>query len=174
MEDLHSKIEEADIYRGKDGDDRSYGLEDESHVTLLYGLHDDEVDPEDVMKICTSEKYPDCKLHNVSLFENNDYDVLKFDVDCDLNEEGRGRSQMILHKINKQLTKLPHSTKFPDYHPHATIAYLKPGTGKKYVKLFNEAEFTAPADKIVYSRPDGEKIEKKVDRYIDQNKEISR
>jgi 2'-5' RNA ligase len=84
----------------------------------------------------------------VSLFENAKYDVLKFDVE-----------NPVLAEINTELSKLPHTTNFPDYHPHATIGYLKPGTGKKYVDLFNGDRHDVSAHKIVYSKPDDSRIE---------------
>jgi 2'-5' RNA ligase len=160
LEEIQSQIKEDDIYRGKEGDKRSYGLEDKPHVTLLYGLENDKVDPDKVMKICTSFEYTDIRLHNISLFEGDDYDVLKFDADSE-----------VLHQINAALSKLPHHTDFPDYHPHATIAYLKAGTGKDYVKKFEDVEMEVEPSKIVYSMPDGDKIENSVIRYIDQNKD---
>lgn len=119
MKIIHDEIEEDDIFEGED-----QGLETEPHVTLLYGLHSDEIDDQKVLDI-SSKGIKSLGLGNVSLFENEKYDVLKFDV------EGP-----FLHDINKELTKLPHTTDFPDYHPHCTIAYLKPGTGKKYTKQF--------------------------------------
>lgn len=154
INDIHSQIDEEDVYKGDEEDEddnRSYGLEKDSHATLLYGLHDDEVDPSEVLEICTDVEYPVLKLEKVSTFENEKYDVLKFDVDCD-----------VLHQINKKLKSLPHTNKFPDYHPHSTIAYLKPGTGKKYVEKFNELEEEVEPSKIVYSRSNGDKEEKRV------------
>jgi 2'-5' RNA ligase len=123
------------------------GLEDESHVTLLYGLHSDEIADEDVMKICCKLVYPQVRLHNVSLFENPEFDVLKFDAESPA-----------LFEVNRKLVKLPHTSNFPDYHPHATIAYLKPGMGKKYVKAFTGQTFVVNPTDIVYSKPDGSKV----------------
>jgi hypothetical protein len=58
------------------------------------------------------------------------YDVLKFDVRYPT------KSGAFLHKINSKLQELPHTNGFPDYHPHSTIAYLKSGSGKKYIEKF--------------------------------------
>lgn len=146
MHELHSKIDEADVYT-EEGD-RSYGLEDEPHTTLLYGLHSADIDDSKVLEICKSKPIGSLTLHNVSLFENEKYDVLKFDVE-----------NPVLAEINAELSKLPHTTNFPDYHPHATIGYLKPGTGKKYVDLFNGDRHDVAAHKIVYSKPDDSRIE---------------
>lgn len=147
MQELHSLIDPEDVYT-EEGD-RSYGLEDEPHTTLLYGLHSKEIPDETVMEICMSEPISDIVLSNPSLFENPNYDVLKFDAVCPA-----------LNSINSKLVKLPHTTSFPDYHPHATIGYLKPGTGKKYVSKLAGQEYTVQPKKIVYSKPDGDRIEK--------------
>jgi len=148
MNEIHSMIEKEDIYTEEE--DGSYGLEDEPHATLLYGLHSDEIDDDDVLSTSIKSGIPDeLKLHNASCFNNDKYDVLKFDVDDDH-----------LHKINAELTKLPHTTDYPDYHPHSTIAYLKKGKGEKYTQKLKDAWYTVNPSKIVYSKPNGDKIEK--------------
>jgi hypothetical protein len=77
--------------------------------------------------------------------------VLKLDVDCD-----------VLHKVNKELSKLPHTTEYPNYKPHVTIAYLKPGLGKKYLNIGLKDLYAKPIG-IEYSLPDGSKINRKLD-----------
>lgn len=151
MNEIHSMIEDEDIYT-EDGN--SHGLETEPHATLLYGLHSDEIEDNDVLHASTKLGIPsELKLHNASCFNNDKYDVLKFDVDDDH-----------LHKINGELTKLPHTTDYPDYHPHSTIAYLKKGSGEKYTNKLKDAWYTVNPSKIVYSKPDGSKIEKSISR----------
>jgi 2'-5' RNA ligase len=144
MESLHEQIDPEDIYT-EEGE-RSYGLEKEPHVTLLYGLHE-EVDGETVKKICLEHQYESLVLENVSCFENEKFDVLKFDVN--------GES---LHECNKKLSELPHTTDYPDYHPHATIGYLKPGTGKKYIQAMKDQSHEVAPHSVVYSMPSGEKL----------------
>jgi hypothetical protein len=83
------------------------------------------------------------------LFENEKYDVLKFEVVGDN-----------LHETNADLKKFPHTTSFPDYNPHLTIAYLKKGEGSKYVNMLNKAglnEFWLAPQYGVYSKPNGSK-----------------
>ena len=147
MEEIHSMIDPEDIYT-EEGD-RTYGLENEPHVTLLYGLHSYEINDQDVIDVCKEKKVGNIKLYNASLFENKDYDVLKFDADND-----------VLFEINKNLTEnFPYSTDYPDYRPHSTIAYIKSGKGAKYIDMLKGKEFIATPDKIVYSKPDGTRIE---------------
>lgn len=149
LKDIQSKIEEDDIFNGEEDDDRSYGLEDKPHVTLLYGLHDDEIDSKEVMKICKSVEYPDLRLHDISLFEKEKYDVIKFEVDCENDA---------LTETNRALSKLPNSNEYPKYAPHVTVAYVKAGKGEKYVKMFKDTEYTAKPISIVYSPPEGDKV----------------
>jgi 2'-5' RNA ligase len=146
MNKIQDAIDPDHLY--EEEGDRSYGLEDEPHVTLLYGIHSDEVDEADVMRI-TAQQIPAMVLTNASAFENGKFDVLKFDVDCEK-----------LHEINAELCKLPHTTNFPDYHPHATIAYLKPGMAEKYIEQFKNIKEEVKPTHIVYSKPDGTKVKK--------------
>jgi hypothetical protein len=144
MNDIHRSIDSNDLYE-EDGD-RTFGLENEPHVTLLYGLKKD-VTPQEVKEILDQFNFNACKLHNVSLFEN-EYDVLKFDVDGD-----------DLYEANKALCNLPYENSFPDYHPHATIGYLKKGAGKKYCDKMKGLEYELAPSHAIFSQPDGTKTQ---------------
>jgi hypothetical protein len=62
--------------------------------------------------------------------------------------------------MNKMFRDLPHTNDYPDYHPHATIAYVKAGTGEKYTKdLSKEDALVVKPNKVVYSKASGEKKE---------------
>jgi len=96
---------------------------------------------------------PKVTLKKISMFDNADkgFDVVKFDV------EGKD-----LFKMNKDFAKLPHTTDYPDYHPHVTIAYVKAGTGEKYLDdLSKEDALEISPNKIVYSKANGDKKEYK-------------
>lgn len=145
LKDIQDKISDDDIY----DDDGDHGLETEPHVTLLYGLHSDEVTHDEIFEIIKEYDIPNLKLFNISIFENEKYDVLKFEARHDMEDYDINGD--ILYKINKELSKLPHSSNFPEYNPHSTIAYVNPGTGKKYVDLFKDSEYIVSVKKIVYS-----------------------
>lgn len=146
LKEIHDLIDTKDTYT-EEGD-QTYGLEDEPHVTLLYGLHDT-VSLQDIEKIIDKYTFYTCELKNPSLFESEKYDVLKFDVFGDN-----------LHEINTDLKKYPYTTNFPKYHPHLTVGYLKKGTGKEYINRIRKQELNnhwlAP-QYVVYSQPDGKK-----------------
>jgi 2'-5' RNA ligase len=147
MATVQRVIDKNDIYDPQDMDMR-YGFEKEPHITLLFGL-DPSVPLSDVCGVMDKHTFVRGRLVNPSLFKNDLYEVLKFDVDAE--------SLKRFSKVNSQLTKFPYKTDHPDYHPHCTIAYLKPGTGDKYVVMlqFDQIAF-APA-KGVYSEVSGAK-----------------
>ena len=141
--ELQNMIDEDDLYT-EEGD-TSYGREDEPHVTILYGLHDD-IEDEDIEEDINDIKEPKIAFKSISSFDNPKYDVLKFDATGE-----------ILHDINKKLTTYPHTNNFPDYHPHMTIGYLKPGKGEVYAKQFQGLSFSVRPTHVVYSHPNGSK-----------------
>lgn len=151
---IHNKIEKNDLYE-KEGDS-SYGIEDDPHTTLLYGIHSDEVVDQDIVDVVSNIPFGICIINNVSIFDNPEYDVLKFDV------IGKG-----LKECNTALKKFKHTNDYPDYHPHLTIAYLKKGLGEKYIKLFGKEDYQMIPSKGVYSKPDGEKKNIEIKTYDD-------
>lgn len=141
---LHQLIKSEDIYI--DPVDPSFGLEKEPHCTLLFGLHQ-EVTDDQVFHSLKEIEYSDCILHNLSIFPSEKYDVLKFDV------RGKGLSES-----NKRLSELPHTSTYPQYHPHCTVAYLKKGTSDKYVARGKQWRWHAKKGDVVYSKTNGTKV----------------
>ena len=81
----------------------------EIHVTVLYGLRDE--DPDKVKEILETERPVKFKLGKISAFDTNEeYDVIKIEV-----------ISPNLHKLNKLLKVLPHQDSHPRYNPHVTI-----------------------------------------------------
>lgn len=146
IENIQSKIEADELY--EEQEDRTYGLEDEPHVTVLYGIHSDEVEDEKVLELIEKMDWKQpIKIGKPSLFENEKFDVLKLEADAEW-----------LNEANKELCeKLPYSSDFPDYKAHVTIAYLKPGTGKKVVERLGEFGTEISPNRMVYSLPNGDK-----------------
>jgi 2'-5' RNA ligase len=127
----------------------SDGRENEPHVTVKYGLHGEDAEP--VRQLLADEPPITVKFGKASLFENEDADVLKVDIESE-----------DLHRINKKIADaLPNTDTHPEYKPHATIAYLKPGEGKAFAEkpVAGVTGREVTIDRIVFSGKNGEKVE---------------
>lgn len=149
LKKLQKEIDKADLY--EDDEDPSFGLEKDPHITLLYGFHKT-AKPDEIKKIVQNTEFGTIEATKVSAFKGEKYDVLKFDIKCKQ-----------LHEVNKKLQEFPHTNKFKDYVPHATIAYLKSGMADKYIKLFKGKKFNPLVKKGVLSQTNGEKISFKIE-----------
>jgi len=116
-----------------------YGIEDEIHVTVKYGFTE-EVTPGRVNAVIQGLLPVSVQIGNLSLFENDKFDVLKFNIDGSK-----------LRKMNAAVSMLPNEDTRKDYNPHMTIAYLKPGMGEKYLALDNPLKGVSVAGNLVYS-----------------------
>ncbi len=90
------------------------------HITIKYGLHTD--DPDEVRAAFAGESPVSITLGETSVFENEDGDVVKIEVD--------GKQ---IRRLNARLSeRLRHTTTHADYMPHVTIARVRSGLGEKY------------------------------------------
>lgn len=125
IKDLQNKIPNNELYFGTDEKkkDNQYGFEKESHVTLAPCL-DSDVDINKLKELLLPLKEYKCILNNISIFENDNYDVLKADVKCPN-----------MHKTyNKIKENFELHSAYKEYHPHMTIAYMQKGMADKYKK----------------------------------------
>lgn len=156
--EITNYIDPEDVYTG---DDDTHGIQEEPHVTVLYGLHK-EVTPEMVKSVFRDFNDDiNIEVDGIDIFENKDYDVVKFNVKPD----------GALQELHNRLSEFPNSNSFPDYKPHITIAYVNKGTGKKYIKP--EYKYVVKnVIKITYSMPSGEKVkfDYKKDQSLNENK----
>ncbi len=146
MTDVLKLIDENDLYIVGDG----YGLEFEPHITILYGLHSNEIKDNNIITNCKSimsEFTGLINLQNISIFENDDFDVVKFDIE----------NNFLINANAYLKNNYPYTTKFSDYHAHCTIAYVKKGTGYKYIQTLPKP-IVANSNVFLYSKPNGEKI----------------
>jgi 2'-5' RNA ligase len=144
-DEITSWIDPNDVYESKG--DSTYGIQKNPHLTLLYGLHDD-VTPEMVKNVISKYKNDiHIEVDGIGIFENSDFDVVKFNV----NPDGT------LQKLFNELSELPNSNEYPEYKPHITISYVKRGMGKKYVKP-DYKYAVKNVDKVCYSMTNGEKV----------------
>ena len=144
-------IKPEDLYIAEDSG--GYGIETEAHCTLLYGLHEG-VTLEEVKSKLAGIVFTQLRATGPTLFQNEKFDVLKYDVTYLI------RGLPFLTMSNRRLKELPNTQTYPDYHPHMTIAYLKPGLGEKYESLFKGrglSEFITTPQYAEYSEPSGTK-----------------
>jgi len=107
-------IPDEDLWYDKDG---GCGRETEPHITVLYGILDRKPSP-DLLAILRRTKPFTIRLGKVSLFEQEDHDVVKFEV----------ISEDLVNLSNAVRTACPNENKYPNYTPHCTCAYVKKGT----------------------------------------------
>lgn len=129
----------------------------EPHITILYGIHEGE--PNDkILSVITNREVVEYNVLGIDYFDTEDYDVLKFKVDS-----------YQLERMNSELRELvKYTNEYPDYDAHITIAYLKKGTGKKYVRKFKEPitlkskkfKLSMPPSEVVLYNTDGELLDK--------------
>ena len=140
---VSSNVKKEDLYI-KDND---YGYEKEPHITILYGIHDEEISNEELYSTLEKLRPIEVTISNISIFECDEYDVVKFDVP--LIEE--------LKEYRYYFEKFyPNTQTYDTYNPHMTIAYVLPGMGKKYIKEI--LSFDVTFDTAIYSYKDKKHI----------------
>lgn len=150
---LQRKIKPDDIYNDESN---NFGLESTPHITLLYGLKN-ESDYEELQNYFKTKPQIKFTIGEISLFENDNkpYDVLKFEV-----------SSTDLVKYNSYVrNNFDCEITFPDYKPHITIAYVKKGTGKNYLRF--ESDLTDEVfreEDLIYSLADDRKLKIDLER----------
>lgn len=99
--------------------------EDHPHITVKYGGLFDTVEP--VRMVLQNEPPIIVTLGQLAYFPNADADVVIVKV-----------HSVDLARINAKLAaSLDYREDTYEYTPHATIAYVKPGTGKRYASAVN-------------------------------------
>lgn len=132
---LQSRISKDDL--------KPEGMEDRPHVTVRYGLLDDS--PAAVQAMCAGRGVVRALVGEVDYFPNDGHDVLILRVESD-----------DLVTLNAELGELPNVQTYPDYQPHVTLAYLKPGCGEKYARELAAEPVEVEFDQLVFSDRSGQ------------------
>jgi len=154
---IRRMIPEEDIYISMNVEDiNNKGYDDESHCTILYGFHNYDGIKENIKKYLPKlEDLDDIMRGDIKIFEQDEYDVVKFDIHSDK-----------LRELNKTMCfRFEYSNDNPDYHAHITIAYVKKGMGVKYVKE-NLKEVPLFGSKYVYLDNEHNKSEIVVEKLL--------
>ncbi len=118
-------------------------VESEPHVTVRYGLLDN--NPEAILPVLSGRGPVVAKLGKTACFENESEDVVYLEVES----EG-------LHELNRLIAAVcPHKETHPQYIPHVTLAYVKPGTGRFYIGWDDLAGQVVTFDTLTFSPAEG-------------------
>lgn len=142
---IQNMISDDDLY--VDGESNRFGREQEPHITILDGIYNDADDYEIEHDSKNIEK-PEIKNKGISYFEEQNYDVLIFDIESD-----------DLEKLNDYFKRYPHKKGHPVYHPHVTIAYVKKDRTQgilEKLRYLNNIEIEP--EKIVYAEANGSRM----------------
>lgn len=85
------------------------------HVTLLFGIHPSLTYEEDVNSVLYDWITPDLMSKYVGFFDGEDYYCIVAHMDLTAS----------LMNARRRLEALPHTTTFPEFKPHMTLAYIK-------------------------------------------------
>lgn len=140
-EDITNIIDPDDIHEE--------GIENEPHLTLLYGLHK-EVTLDEIKNIMKDYNSIEANIEGIDFFDNDEYDVLKFNI----------KASKELAEINSRLSELPNSNEYKDYKPHLTISYLNKGKAEKYITPNYNMKLIGK--RVIYTTPNGDKKEFKL------------
>lgn len=147
------------------------GVEKDPHVTIVYGIDMEKYgSPEDLEFIKNSIEKSGLMTRSfhvdkLSLFKNDDKDVLKLDfINSSAVEKLRSLNAMFIKHFNVK-------SDFPDYKPHCTVAYLVKKAGKQYVQdLQNVPSFKVK--KAIFSHKDSEEDKKYITKVLSTNRKI--
>jgi hypothetical protein len=124
-----------------DPNDPTYGYDNEPHVTLKYGFEPD-ISKMDVATILQGVKPFNVVLKSLNQFQNEKYDVVKFEV----------HKCPVLTELRRRCDGYPNSDSYPDYKPHMTLAYVKKGT---FPHIRENLNIALPITRFKYSGPNG-------------------
>lgn len=137
-------IKSSDLYKPES----DKGFESNPHVTILYGLHD--VNPPIcAMDIINSHPKFNISLGPISLFKGNEtgepFDVIKVNV---ISSD--------VYALNAAIADAcEYTSDFPEYIPHATVAFVKQGTHDHLDGNPALAGLSFMVDNLVYSSTNG-------------------
>lgn len=144
IKELQKKIPSRELYTEEDNED--YGLEKQSHVTLVPCL-DNDIDIDKLKSYLKPINKYDIVLTDISKFECEEFDVLK----CAVKSKA-------LKDTNKEIVdKFETHSEYKDYNPHMTIAYMKKGMADKYLKKILDKLILLKAKNFNFSYFDGNK-----------------
>jgi 2'-5' RNA ligase len=118
-----------------------FGREEECHITIKYGFLPD-LNELQIREILKGQKPFSATLKKLNIFQNDPFDVVKFEVESD-----------VLRKLNEKSSKFPNDDKYPQYNPHMTLAYVQKGS----FPFTKDVNIVIPISSVCYSPIKGSK-----------------
>ena len=134
----HKLISDENLYT----EGTEFGRETECHCTIKYGFINDLTELE-IRRIINGIKPFIIRLKSISTFQNDKFDVVKFDVESP-----------VLEYMNKRSSEYPNDDRFPIYAPHMTLAYVNKNS---FTYTKDNLELYVTIKNICYSPIIGEK-----------------
>lgn len=144
-ESIQAAIPEQELY---EAGNPIYGRQDHPHCTILFGFHHQPGLGEELigkLPVDLRALHQDLVLTGCNFFRSADYDVLKFSL----------QSPELARLNHWCKSRYAYTSDFPEYLPHATLAYLRPGNGEKYVTK-KPLRASVQALALEYSPPTGQ------------------
>lgn len=127
-----------------DGDLAEDGRETDPHLTILYGLEDE--NPDAVHRLVHDFGPVTFTLGKTIVFRTEGADVVVIEA------TGDG-----LKALRQRVAALRHTDNYPEYKPHVTVAYVKPGEGAKYAGRADVDGLEVTVNTLTFSDKDGNK-----------------
>lgn len=127
---------------------------DDLHCTILYGIKEE--DPYHIEKVLVGEPSFEVTLGDISIFDNELFDVLKIDV----------HSKDLYQLYNIASRSITHKSSYKNFSPHITIAFMKKQKGKQVLNKINKKEFFGTkykVNKLCFNRNDKKRFINLVD-----------
>jgi len=114
-------IDKSDLLPLPKEDSRPTGVEEEPHITVAYGFHDDFKN--EIEKLVEDYGPIEVRFGNMKMFADNP------NHDCIVVE---AKSKKLMQLRRALIREFPNTQTFDNYIPHLTLAYLKKGKADIY------------------------------------------
>lgn len=106
--------------------DEDFEFDKYIHITVAFGIN---IQTDiNLIKEMVGNRPSYFQLTELSLFENDNFDIIKFDV---MSSDLRILNHIIKSKMEVKST-------FYNYHPHLTVAYVPKGMGRELIERLNK------------------------------------
>ena len=125
VERMHNDLERILLSHGYKKDE-DFEFDKYIHITIAFGIN---INTDiNLIKEIIKNRPSYFQITELSLFENDNFDIIKFDV---MSSDLRILNHIIKSKMEVKST-------FNEYHPHLTVAYVPKGMGRELIERLNK------------------------------------